>query len=98
LIKFKFIEQEASRGNPLAKQYLEKLRKEEVSIDWAHRVLISNIHQQRMLKMMAIAEDKHFRYDNETELVRVIASEMPKEGLDINNEENLDSYLNTEFM
>ena len=33
LIKFKFIEQQASRGNVLAKQYLEKLRNEEVSID-----------------------------------------------------------------
>jgi len=42
LIKFKFIEQQASKGNVLAKQYLEKLRKEEVSIDWAHRVLINN--------------------------------------------------------
>jgi len=37
LIKFKFIEQQASKGNALAKQYLEKLRNEEVSIDWAHR-------------------------------------------------------------
>jgi hypothetical protein len=36
LIKFKFIEQQASKGNVLAKQYLEKLRNEEVSIDWAH--------------------------------------------------------------
>jgi hypothetical protein len=27
-----------------------------------------------------------------------IASEMQKEGLDLNNEENLDSYLNTKFM
>jgi len=44
LIKFKFIEQQASKGNVLAKQYLEKLRKEEVSIDWAHRVLSSNQH------------------------------------------------------
>ena len=26
------------------------------------------------------------------------ASEMTKEGLDVNNEENLDSYLNTKFM
>jgi hypothetical protein len=26
----------ASKGNVLAKQYLEKLKKEEVSIDWAH--------------------------------------------------------------
>jgi hypothetical protein len=52
-MKFKFIEEQASKGNVLAKQYLEKLRKEEVSIDWAHRVLIGSIRQQRMLKMMA---------------------------------------------
>jgi hypothetical protein len=39
-IKFKFIQQEASNGNVAAKQYLEKLRKEEASIDWAHRVLL----------------------------------------------------------
>ena len=39
LIKLKFMQQEASKDNVLAKQYLEKLRKEEVSIDWAHRVL-----------------------------------------------------------
>jgi hypothetical protein len=98
LIKFKFIEQQASKGNVLAKQYLEKLRMEEVSIDWAHRVLINSIRQQRMLKMMAIADDTHFSYDNETELVQFIDSEMQKEALDINNEENLDSYLNTKFM
>ena len=51
-----------------------------------------------MLKMMAIADDRHFTYDNEIELIQFIASEMEKEGLDIANEENLDSYLNTEFM
>jgi NAD(P)H-flavin reductase len=96
--KFIFIQGEADKGNVLAKQYLEKLRKDEVSIDWAHRVLISSIRQQRMLKMMAIADDRHFIYDNEVELVQFIASEMKKEGLDLNNEENLDSYLNTKFM
>jgi hypothetical protein len=47
---------------------------------------------------MTIAEDRHFSYDNENELVAFIASEMQKEGLDLNNEENLDSYLNTKFM
>ena len=47
LIKFKFIEQQASKGNVLAKQYLEKLRKEEVSIDWAHRVLINSNQHNR---------------------------------------------------
>jgi len=69
-----------------------------VSIDWAHRVLINSIREQRMLKMMTIAGDRHFIYDNETELVQFIDSEMRKEGLDIVNEENLDSYLNTRFM
>src|SRR5215831_14273080 len=98
LIKLKFIQQEASKGNVLAIQYVEKLRKEEVSIDWAHRVLINSIRQQRTLKMMAIADGRHFIYNNEIELVQFIASEMQKEGLDINNEVNLDSYLNTEFM
>jgi hypothetical protein len=91
----KFIEQEASKGDPLAKQYVEKLRKEEVSIAWAHRVLIDSIRQERMLKMIAIADDRHFIYDDEIELVQFIDSEMRKEGLD---EENLDSYLNTKFM
>jgi hypothetical protein len=98
LIKFKFIEQEAAKGNVLAKQYLEKLRNEEVSIDWAHRVLINSIRQQRMLKMMTIADNRHFSYNNEVELVQFIDSEMQKEGLGVNDEENLDSYLNTKFM
>jgi hypothetical protein len=98
LIKLKFIQREASKANVLSKQYVEKLRKEEVSIDWAYRVLINNIRQQRMLKMMSIADDRHFSYDNEIELLQFVASEMKKEGLDLNNEENLDSYLNTKIM
>jgi hypothetical protein len=98
LVKLKFIQRESSKDNVLAKQYLEKLRNEEASIDWAHRVLINSIRQQRMLKKMAIADDRHFSYDNEIELVQFIASEMEKEGLDVNNEENLDSYLNTKIM
>jgi hypothetical protein len=51
-----------------------------------------------MLKMVAIADDRNFSYENEIELVQFIASEMKKEGLDVNNEENLDSYLNTKIM
>jgi hypothetical protein len=98
LIKLKFIQQEATKGNLLAKQYVEKLRKEEVSIAWARRVLINSIRHGRLLKMMAIADNRHFSYGNETELVQFIDSEMQKEALDINNEENLDSYLNTKFM
>ena len=97
-MKFKFIEQQASKGNVLAKQYLEKLRKEEVSIDWANRVLVNSIRRQRMVKMMSIGDHRHFSYDNEIELVQFIAAEMQKEGLDLNNEENLDSYLNTKIM
>jgi hypothetical protein len=37
-----------------------------------------------MLKMMAFADDKHFSYQNENDLVDFIASEMQKEGLDLN--------------
>jgi hypothetical protein len=96
LIKLKFIQQEVSKGNVLAKQYLEKLKQEEVSIDWAHRVLINSIRQQRTLRIMAIADSRHISYQDE--LVGFIASEMQKEGLDPNNEENLDSYLNTKLM
>jgi hypothetical protein len=57
-----------------------------------------SIREQRMLKMMAIADDRQFSYDNDIELVQFIASEMQKEGLDLNNEQNFDSYLNTKFM
>ena len=48
--------------------------------------------------MMAIADDRQFSYDNDIELVQFIATEMQKEGLDLNNEQNFDSYLNTKFM
>jgi hypothetical protein len=51
-----------------------------------------------MLKMMTIADERHFSYQNEDELVDFISSEMQKEGLDPNNEGDLDSYLNTKFM
>ena len=40
----------------------------------------------------------HYIAMYENDLVDFIASEMQKEGLDLNNEENLDSYLNTKFM
>jgi len=51
-----------------------------------------------MLKMMTLADDRHFSYQNEDDLVGFIVSEMQKEGLDLNNTENLDSYLKTKFM
>ncbi|MGB6593258.1 MAG: hypothetical protein WBE68_17300 [Candidatus Nitrosopolaris sp.] len=51
-----------------------------------------------MLKMMTIADNRHFAYENEIELVQFIASEMETKGLDGNNEENLDRYLNTKIM
>jgi hypothetical protein len=50
----------------------------EMFVKVAHRVLINSIRQQRMLKMMTIADDRDFTYDNELELVQFIASEMQK--------------------
>jgi hypothetical protein len=49
-----------------------------------------------MLKMMAIADNRHFGYQNENDLVDFIASQMQKEG--VNNEGGLDSYLITKIM
>jgi hypothetical protein len=47
---------------------------------------------------MTIADDRHFAYQNENDLVDFIAYEMQKERLDLNNEGDLDSYLNTKIM
>ena len=51
-----------------------------------------------MLKMMTIADNRHFSYDDENDLVQFIASEMQNQGLDLMNNDDLDSYLNTNFM
>ena len=51
-----------------------------------------------MLKMMTIADNRHFSYDDENDLVQFIASEMQNQGLDLMNNDDLDSYLNTNLM
>ena len=38
--KFIFIQEEADKGNLLAKEYLEKLRNESVTIDWVRSLAI----------------------------------------------------------
>ena len=96
--KSKFVRDVACKGNQLAIQYLEKSKNHGVSIDWAYRVIINSNREQRTLKMMAIADQKHLNHDNETELIDIIASEMREQGLDPTNEENLDSYLNSKIM
>ena len=48
--------------------------------------------------LVPIADNSHFSYQNEYDLVDFIASEMRNEGLDPNDEANLDSYLTTKFM
>ena len=51
----------------------------------------ANLLELRCLPLVMSDEDKDA-------LVQFIASEMQKEGLDLNNEENFDGYLNTKFM
>jgi hypothetical protein len=58
--------------------------------------MLQRLHNQHLVEIVHI--DLYILYDNEIELVQFIASEMQKEGLDLNNEDNLDSYLNTKFM
>jgi hypothetical protein len=96
--KSKFIKEEAQKGNLVAQEYLEKVKNGNVSLDWAYKVLMNIIHEQRTLKMITVAEQRHLNHNNQDELIEIIASEMQKEGLDLNNEENLDSYLNSKIM
>jgi hypothetical protein len=69
-IKFGFIQEEANKGNVLARQYLEKLRKEEVSIDWA-----SEIAQTMEEMKVTISENEEYssttEYGNFTEVTIV---------------------------
>jgi len=95
--KFKFIREEAESGNELAKKYLELGHNEEVSIDWAFKRIRDHKREQRMWKMMELAEKSNFRYDSQDELIEFIASEVEKYGLDPANEQDIDSYLNSKI-
>ena len=53
------------------------------------------IHRTLLAVSLCLHVDRHFSYDNEIELIQLIAPEMQKEG---SNEEDLDSYLNTKLM
>jgi hypothetical protein len=66
LLKFEYIQQEASRCDVLAKLYFEELRNKKVSIDWAYRVVVN---RSRVNAEMA-------------ELIKFVVPEMKKEGLD----------------
>ena len=96
--KLKFVKETAQKGNLVAQEYLEKVKNGNVSLDWAYKVLINSIREQRTLKMITVAEQRHLIHNNTDELIEIIASEMQQEGLDLNNEENLDSYLNSKIM
>ena len=82
----------------MAHEYLEKLKNGKVSTDGAYKVLVNSMREQRMLKMIAVAEQRHLTHNNPEELIELIASEMRKQGLDPTNEENFDSYLNSKIM
>ena len=96
--KSKFIIETARRGNLVAQEYLEKLKNAKVSTDWTYKVLVNSLREQRMLKMIAVAEQRHLTHNNPDELIELISLEMRKQGLDPTNEENFDSYLNSKIM
>ncbi|MGB7954037.1 MAG: hypothetical protein WCF23_08655, partial [Candidatus Nitrosopolaris sp.] len=96
--KLKVIKEKAQGGNLLAQEYLEKLKNGKVSTDRAYKVLVNSIREQRMLKLIAVAEQRHLNHNNPDELIEIIASEMRKQGLDPTNEEKFDSYINSKIM
>ena len=71
----------AQKGNIIAQKYVEKLKNESVSVDWAYKVLRNSVEEQRMLKMIIFAEQRHLNYNNLDELIELIASEMRKQKL-----------------
>ncbi|MDQ6864019.1 MAG: hypothetical protein M3044_09360 [Thermoproteota archaeon] len=93
--KLKVIKDTAQRGNLVAQEYLQKLKSGDVSPDWAYKVLVNSIREQRTLKMIIIAQQRHLNHNNPDELIELFASEMQKQGLDPTNEDNIDSYLNS---
>ena len=50
------------------------------------RVLMNSIREQRILKMITVAEKRHLNHNNPDELIEIIASEMQRQGLDPTNE------------
>ena len=46
--------------------------------------------------MIIFAEQRHLNHNNLDELIELIASEMRKQGLDPTNEDDFDSYLNSQ--
>jgi hypothetical protein len=64
----------------------------------AYKALVNSIREQRMLKMLTIAQQRRLNHNNPDELIELIASEMRKQGLDPTNEDNVDSCLNSKIM
>ena len=65
--KLKVIKEKAQGGNLLAQEYLEKLKNGKVGTDSA-KVLTSSMREQRMLKMIAVVEQRHLSHNNPDEL------------------------------
>jgi hypothetical protein len=55
LRKYKYLRNQASKGNSLAVSYLENIKKGKVSIEWAYRVVVASKKENRILMFMVIA-------------------------------------------
>jgi len=82
----------------VAQEYLEKLKNAKVSTDWAYKVLVNSMREQKILKMITIVEQRNLNHNNPEELIEVFASEMQKQGLDPTNEDDFDGYINSKIM
>lgn len=97
LMKSKFLKEEASKGDPSAQKYLEKLKQGKVSIDRAYKVLISSQREARLFRMIEIADHKQIRYEDENQLFKTIASIMESHGFDPMYVEEWDRYLKSDL-
>jgi hypothetical protein len=86
------------KGDKLAAEYMKKLDRNEVSLDWAYRVIVTNIRDRRILRMVRLALKYNFQFEGINDLVGFVTDKMRSKGLDATDMEAIDSYLNSEFM
>lgn len=95
--KMEYILKHSNQGNSFAEEYLKKVDKKQVSVEWAYKQVRDQIGFSRILKAKQLAKKKGFEYETNSKLVHLIGKDMESKGIDI-TEDNVDSYLNSEFM
>jgi hypothetical protein len=101
--KFRFIQRQVESGNnQLAKDYMEKVNANKVSLDWAYKKVRKKVIDDRLQKLADrmdaddISKGKSIELDNKKrlEIAAFTANIMIGIGLDYTNEQDINRFLN----